>query len=203
VRRGTEKSVDDKWFTAVKAGDTKEVARMLQKGQMVDEVNRSNKTALLLAAGSGYEDMVNLLIFHQANVNHNASGWSALHETAQAIRAGIAKLLIDNGADPSMPNAGFTPLTVSATQSPNVGMVLLFQHYGVDPWKTGNTTLLTDADVSQEVRGRFCPTPIKAVNHLQYRRMSFLQGLRPLSSDIPRTSAFRITPVLALDSTFL
>jgi len=203
VRRGTEKSVDDKWFTAVKAGDTKEVARMLQKGQMVDEVNRSNKTALLLAAGSGYEDMVNLLIFHQANVNHNASGWSALRETAQAIRAGIAKLLIDNGADPSMPNAGFTPLTVSATQSPNVGMVLLFQHYGVDPWKTGNTTLLTDADVSQEVRGALLPNPNQSGEPSPVSQDELPPGSRPLSSDIPRTSAFRITPVLALDSTFL
>ena len=59
------------------------VVQLLQARADVGQVNREGSTALLLASGEGFDDVVERLLKAGADVNHkNALGNSALHKAA-------------------------------------------------------------------------------------------------------------------------
>ena len=50
-------------------GDISKVKELLDKGVKVDAINRKRQTPLIVAADSGFENIVNLLLLKGANVN--------------------------------------------------------------------------------------------------------------------------------------
>jgi len=100
-----------------------------------EEINsvRGTKSALMLAAIKGHQDVVVALLEAGADVNiKNHDGWTALHAAAFKGHSGIQQILIEHGADV---NArywnGYTPLMFSARNGP-VETVQLMIEAGAD-----------------------------------------------------------------------
>lgn len=91
------------WWTAAKKADESALRNILDSGdgRDVDAVDSDGRTALLFVAGLGSEPCVKLLAEAGANLDHrdNGGGFTALHMAAGYVRPGVAKLLLDLGAD--------------------------------------------------------------------------------------------------------
>ncbi|XP_073122149.1 signal recognition particle 43 kDa protein, chloroplastic [Henckelia pumila] len=94
------------WWTAAKKVDAAALERLIESddGRDIDAVDRDGRTALLFVSGLGSEECVKLLAEAGANVNHrdNSGGLTALHMAAGYVKPGVAKLLLDFGADPEL-----------------------------------------------------------------------------------------------------
>lgn len=107
------------WWTAAKKADDKALAELLaveDDWRDVDAVDPDGRTALLFVSGLGSEPCVKVLADAGADINHrdNAGGLTALHMAAGYIKPGVAKLLLDFGADPEIEDdRGLTPLALA------------------------------------------------------------------------------------------
>ncbi|GFQ01323.1 signal recognition particle 43 kDa protein chloroplastic [Phtheirospermum japonicum] len=106
------------WWTATKKADAAALNHLIESGggRDVDAVDEDGRTALLFVSGLGSEQCVQLLAEAGADVNHrdNSGGLTALHMAAGYVRPGVAKLLIQFGADPEMEDdRGRTPLELA------------------------------------------------------------------------------------------
>ncbi|KAH1099145.1 hypothetical protein J1N35_016066 [Gossypium stocksii] len=107
------------WWTAAKKADDKGLAELLaveDDWRDVDAVDPDGRTALLFVSGLGSEPCVKVLADAGADINHrdNAGGLTALHMAAGYIKPGVAKLLLDFGADPEIEDdRGLTPLALA------------------------------------------------------------------------------------------
>ncbi|KAL2329177.1 hypothetical protein Fmac_022604 [Flemingia macrophylla] len=94
------------WWTAAKKADESAFRKILDSadGRDVDAVDADGRTALLFVAGLGSEPCVKLLAEAGADLNHRdrSGGLAALHMAAGYVRPGVAKLLLDLGADPEV-----------------------------------------------------------------------------------------------------
>ncbi|CAK8576786.1 unnamed protein product [Lathyrus sativus] len=94
------------WWTAARKANEAEIKKILESddGRDVNAVDADGRTALLFVAGLGSEPCVKLLAEAGANLDHqdNSGGLSALHMAAGYVRPGVAKLLLDLGADPEI-----------------------------------------------------------------------------------------------------
>ncbi|MED6121255.1 hypothetical protein PIB30_028358 [Stylosanthes scabra] len=94
------------WWTAAKKADHDALQKILDSddGRDVNAVDSEGRTALLFVAGLGSEPCVRLLAESGVDVDHrdNAGGLTALHMAAGYVRPGVAKLLLDLGADPEV-----------------------------------------------------------------------------------------------------
>ncbi|KAK7264085.1 hypothetical protein RJT34_31688 [Clitoria ternatea] len=92
------------WWTAAKKADESALKTIIDSGdgRDVDAVDADGRTALLFVAGLGSEPCVRLLAEAGANLDHrdNGGGLAALHMAAGYVKPGVAKLLLDLGADP-------------------------------------------------------------------------------------------------------
>lgn len=101
-------------LVAANEGAASVVAALLRSPQIrVDAPNRSDETALMLAALRGHLGVVQQLLAHGAAVNRG--GWSPLHYAATGSDPHIVELLLAKGAqvDARSPN-GTTPLMMAA-----------------------------------------------------------------------------------------
>jgi cytochrome c len=77
------------------------VALLVARGADVDVTNQLLGTPLHVAAGTGNEAMVLLLLEHGASVTvaRGAEGYAPLHVAAEAGRAAVVRVLLDRGAN--------------------------------------------------------------------------------------------------------
>lgn len=86
---------------------------MLNKGAIVNALDRDSISPLILAASSGNLDTVKILIKYGANVNQtDRMNSSALHYACMRVHAEIARELIENGciSNTNMPYSYSSPL---------------------------------------------------------------------------------------------
>lgn len=92
------------WWTAAKKADESALENLINSddGRDIDAVDGDGRTALIFVSGLGSEPCVKLLAEAGADVNHRdkAGGFTALHMAAGYVKPGVAKMLIDYGADP-------------------------------------------------------------------------------------------------------
>lgn len=106
------------WWTAAKKADDAALKQLIESndGRDIDAVDQDGRTALLFVSGLGSEQCVQLLAEAGADVNHrdNGGGLTALHMAAGYVKPGVAKLLIEFGADPELEDdRGRTPLELA------------------------------------------------------------------------------------------
>lgn len=106
------------WWTAARKADESALKILIASndGRDIDAVDSDGRTALLFVAGLGSEPCVRLLAEAGANLDHrdNGGGLSALHMAAGYVRPGVAKLLLELGADPEVTDDnGRTPLDLA------------------------------------------------------------------------------------------
>ncbi|KAL7237113.1 hypothetical protein ACSBR1_020224 [Camellia fascicularis] len=106
------------WWNAAKKADDSALKHLISSddGRDIDAVDQDGRTALLFVAGLGSEPCVRVIAEAGANVNHrdNGGGLTALHMAAGYVRPGVAKLLVDLGADPEAEDErGRTPLDLA------------------------------------------------------------------------------------------
>ncbi|XP_073312860.1 signal recognition particle 43 kDa protein, chloroplastic-like [Primulina huaijiensis] len=106
VARDVVAEYDSPWWTAAKKADAAALERLIASddGRDIDAVDQDGRTALLFVSGLGSEECVRLLAEAGANINHrdNSGGLTALHMAAGYVKPGVAKLLLDYGADPEL-----------------------------------------------------------------------------------------------------
>jgi len=113
--RGTKMSMEKtSLLEAVLAGDLATAKRWLDAGAPVDSKDAGGYSPLMIAAGLGQVQMVELLLVARADPNllDSRMGASALHKAAQGGVPDVARLLLDHGAfvDMQSPTLGHTPL---------------------------------------------------------------------------------------------
>src|SRR6185437_4011192 len=104
--------------------------------ELVNEYSTDGFTPLGLASYFGHYDVVKMLIAKGAEVNiysKNAMQVAPIHSAVSADNLEIARLLLENKADPNLiQSKGVTPLH-GATQKGNTQMVELLLSYKADP----------------------------------------------------------------------
>ena len=84
----------------------------------ISSLQNNGTSSLHMAAASGQEAVVTVLLDNGANINHaNKVGWSALHLSVYNGHETVVGLLIDRGADVNLVNNdGDRPIDVAKTQ---------------------------------------------------------------------------------------
>jgi ankyrin repeat protein len=102
----------ERLHTAAQDGDLDEVRRLVSEGEDVNGFDDLGKTPLHYAVDREHVEVARHLIEHDADVNarHEPSlGNTPLGEVAATCSYAIAKMLVDAGADPTIP--GWMQLT--------------------------------------------------------------------------------------------
>jgi ankyrin repeat protein len=102
---------------------------LLQKGADPNIRDSAGNTPLILAAQASREDLVQLLLTYKANINlGNSSGQTPLIIAVNNRDAGVARLLIDKGADPDQTDnlAGLSARDYATRDSRNPAIAALF-----------------------------------------------------------------------------
>ena len=131
-----DKQKDPALFDAVRSGDLKAVEAELQRGTPVDITNHFDQTALEWAVCYDHFDIVDVLLHHGADINHQHSynGEHIIHNLAgrkgvPGVQAAeLIKQLVQRGANPNLVmHDGATPLMVAARDgvtTPNMDVLL-------------------------------------------------------------------------------
>lgn len=134
-------------YDPVISGDLDKVERLLGTGYYPDGLlDETGKTALMLAASAGNEDMVALLLRYKAKPDQRDQvGNTALSYAASRGQVAAAEVLLKNRASPDAENRqGMTPLMIAAQQG-QTDLVRLLLSNGADATRydfTGRTALM-------------------------------------------------------------
>ncbi|MET0199824.1 MAG: ankyrin repeat domain-containing protein [Rhodococcus fascians] len=90
-------------FDSARAGNCAELAAAFDDGVPVNLTDGNGNSYLMLAAYHGHADAVALLIARGANIDKlNTIGQSPLAGTVFKRHTGVARILVDAGADPDL-----------------------------------------------------------------------------------------------------
>ncbi len=119
---------------AAKLGANDVVAKLLNAGARINDVNANGGTALMYAAIRGDKATLMLLVEHGANVNAAAKfGWTALMVAAAKGHADIVPILIEHGAKVNVRDIyQWTPLMRSAFSGYYQSVAALLNHDQTD-----------------------------------------------------------------------
>ncbi|XP_074160682.1 ankyrin repeat domain-containing protein 42 isoform X6 [Sminthopsis crassicaudata] len=120
---------------AVKAGDVKQLAEIVESGININEVDVIHKfTPLHWAAHSGSLECLHWLLWHGADIMCvTPGGWTAAHIAAIRGQDACMQALIMNGADLSIQDdRGCTPSHLAATHGHSYTLQVMLRS-GVDP----------------------------------------------------------------------
>lgn len=100
------KTLDESLFSAVENNNIKKVKSYLEQGANCNALDSYNRTALINASVSGYDDIAKLLIEEGTDVNiQDKAGATALMYTARNTNYEMVEFLLKNGADVNMRDA--------------------------------------------------------------------------------------------------
>jgi ankyrin repeat protein len=94
---------------AARVGDLASARILIEAGANVNDADAWGVSALVLAAHSGFGDLVELLLEKGADANSSAAGFTALHEAIMRRDDRIVRALLTHGADPNIPLRTWTP----------------------------------------------------------------------------------------------
>ena len=94
---------------AARAGDLASAKLLLAAGARVNDQDAWGVSATVLAAHSGYRELVEFLLEKGADPNAAAAGFSALHEAIMRRDQTMVGALLEHGADPNLPLRTWTP----------------------------------------------------------------------------------------------
>jgi len=129
---GAEVSVHGGFLKHAATGNVPELKGLLDSGVDVNLKRPGDQsTALIIAAGKGRLEVVNLLLTRGADVNlSNRNGWTPLMAAVSSGNRVIASHLLEKGADPNSKHTyGWTPLKL-ASQKGKEDMVKLLKNFG-------------------------------------------------------------------------
>ena len=90
---------------ALRTGYEMVVDALLERGASTKNVTNDGKTTLMIAAANGNARLVKRMLKRKGNINFlDKSGWTALRYAVSNNRRDITKILIDEGADPDVPD---------------------------------------------------------------------------------------------------
>jgi ankyrin repeat protein len=94
---------------AARAGDLESARLLVAAGANVDDADAWGITSTVLAAHSGYRELVAFLLEKGANPNLAEAGFTALHEAIMRRDEKMVSALLAHGANPSTPLRTWTP----------------------------------------------------------------------------------------------
>lgn len=94
---------------AARVGDLASAKLLVAAGAKVDDADAWGVSAMVLAAHSGFGDLVEFLLDKGANPNADASGFTALHEAIMRRDERVVTALLAHGANPNTPLKTWTP----------------------------------------------------------------------------------------------
>jgi ankyrin repeat protein len=100
---------DTAMMFAARVGDLASAKLLVEAGASVNDADAWDVSALVLAAHSGFGELVEFLLEQGADANSSAAGFTALHEAIMRRDERIVRALLAHGADPDMPVRTWTP----------------------------------------------------------------------------------------------
>jgi ankyrin len=94
---------------AARVGDLPSAKLLLAAGANVNDKDAWGVSAMVLAAHSGFTEMVEYLLDKGADANASGPGFTALHEAIMRRDVTMVKALLDHGANPNAPLQTWTP----------------------------------------------------------------------------------------------
>jgi ankyrin len=94
---------------AARVGDLSSARLLVAAGANVNDADAWGVSAMVLAAHSGYTELVEFLLGHGADANAAKAGFSALHAAIMRRDEKMVSALLANGADPNAPLRTWTP----------------------------------------------------------------------------------------------
>jgi ankyrin repeat protein len=94
---------------AARVGDLASARLVLDGGADVNDQDAWGVSATVLAAHSGYRELVQYLLDQGADPNQARAGFTALHEAIMRRDEKMVGALLDHGADPNAPLRTWTP----------------------------------------------------------------------------------------------
>lgn len=118
------------FFAAVKAGDTKTVEELLNKGQDIEQTDDTRRDSpLIIAVQENNERMIRFLIQRGANINSTATMQTPLQN---ATKPQTARVLVELGANVNQVHDGSTAFIMSGSIFCDEDMVRAYAELGAD-----------------------------------------------------------------------
>ena len=94
---------------AARVGDLNSARTLVEAGANVNDADAEGISAMVLAAHSGFAELVEFLLDKGADANSSAAGFTALHEAIMRRDERIVTALLAHGANPNAPLRVWTP----------------------------------------------------------------------------------------------